>query len=85
MGDDINEKALNALAIFKAGVEWQKEQTPWISVKRELPKDDENKFVTNYLSGALSVAFYDNGKWFATYTGDEIIGISHWMHIPVCK
>lgn len=85
MENDINEAALNALAIFKAGVEWQKEQTPWISVKKELPTDDENKFVTNYLSGALSVAFYDDGTWFAAYTGDEIIGISHWMHIPVCK
>lgn len=67
---------------FKEGAIWQAKQSPWISVKKRLPNNDENIFYTNHLSGALGVGFYVDEKWYQAYTGDYIYGITHWMPIP---
>ena len=52
----------------------------WISVKDELPKNDE--YVLTYLP---STAKYMRINWYSTFTerwteGDD--GISHWMPLP---
>lgn len=54
----------------------------WIDVKDQLPKNDKNVFYTNRLSGALGVSFYINGNWYNSYSGELIIGITHWINIP---
>lgn len=69
-------------ASFEAGAKWQSEQSPWISVEEYLPKNDNNVFYTNYLSGALGVGYYVNGNWYEAYTGTVVYGITHWMPIP---
>lgn len=67
---------------FKAGAEWQEEQSPWISVNDRLPENDENVFYTNCRSGALGVGYYVDNCWYQAYLGEDIYGITHWMQIP---
>lgn len=67
---------------FRAGVEWQKEQSPWISVKERLPENDDNVIYINYLSRAIGIGFYVDNQWCEAYTGIDIYGVTHWMPIP---
>lgn len=55
------------------------EKSLWVSVKERLPKNDDNVFYTNYLSGALGVGYYVDGKWCEACTGDDLHGVTHWM------
>lgn len=69
---------------FRAGAEWQKEQSKqgWISVKDELPKFNKNVLVLE--DGNIKVAQYckqfmsDRTYW----TTDYGRLITHWMPIP---
>lgn len=48
---------------FKAGVEWQAKQSPWISVKERLPEENEN-IIIMCEHGAIFNGTYCNGVWF---------------------
>ena len=67
---------------FETGAEWQKEQSPWISVKERLPENDDNVIYINYLSRAIGIGFYVDNQWCEAYTGIDIYGVTHWMPIP---
>ena len=56
--DDID--MINA---FKAGAEWQAKQSPWISVKEQLPEENEN-IIIMCKHGAIFNGTYCNGVWF---------------------
>lgn len=73
---------------FKAGANWQKEQSPWISVKEQLPPLGEEVLLFNkrsikrYEIGWLrEKKGYCKSKWFVTngYVTDD--SITHWMPI----
>ena len=75
--------------VFASGVEWQKKQSPWISVKDKLPEPEQDVFlydrdsVKHYAIGWLrKKKGYCKSKWFVTngYVTDE--SITHWMSIP---
>lgn len=81
-------KDLTELA-FKAGSDWQANQSPWISVKDRLPEPEEEILlydrdsVKHYVLGWLrKKKGYNKAKWFVTngYVADE--SITHWMPIP---
>lgn len=75
-----------AVPLFKAGAEWQSKQSPWISVKERLPKEDGYYFVTD---GDVVEKVYFFKKWNKfTSTRDyphlfynEGV-IKAWLHIP---
>lgn len=48
---------------FKASVEWQAKQSPWISVKERLPEENEN-IIIMCEHGAIFNGTYCNGVWF---------------------
>ena len=48
---------------FKAGAEWQSRQSPWISVKEQLPEENEN-IIIMCKHGAIFNGTYCNGVWF---------------------
>lgn len=67
---------------FKAGAKWEKEQSPWISIKDGLPEVDTivlTKGAYGYLICFLSTL----GEW---ETGANVnegrLAITHWMPIP---
>ena len=49
--------------VFKAGAEWQAKQSPWISVKEQLPEENEN-IIIMCKHGAIFNGTYCNGVWF---------------------
>lgn len=67
---------------FVQGAEWQKEQSPWISVKERLPGNNDNAIYINYLSRAIGIGLYVDNQWYEAYTGIDIYGVTHWMPIP---
>ena len=55
----------------------------WISVKKELPKDDEYVFVCNSDNGApqcLDIAYYTGTKWIDSE--DNETWPDYWMPVP---
>lgn len=70
-----------AVPLFKAGSEWQVKQSPWISVEERLPENDENNFFINCRSNAVGTAYYKDGNWYSSYSGEVIYGITHWLPI----
>lgn len=58
-----------------AGVEWQKQQSPWISLKDRLPRIDECVLL-NVESGGLIIV---TGDFVANYNRTVF---THWMPIP---
>lgn len=49
--------------VFKSGAEWQAKQSPWISVKEQLPEENEN-IIIMCKHGAIFNGTYCNGVWF---------------------
>ena len=63
---------------FKAGAEWQSKQSPWISVKGQLPDENEDIIIL-CKHGAIFNGTYSNNVWFCmdgyiydTYKGNPI-------------
>lgn len=79
MGSDIKEAIIEA---FEVGANWQKEQSPWISVKDRLP--EESKWV--FVAGGrypYRTLFYCAGLFYSDVTfGTFDSGVTHWMPIP---
>ena len=48
---------------FVQGAEWQSKQSPWISVKEQLPEENEN-IIIMCKHGAIFNGTYCNGVWF---------------------
>ena len=48
---------------FISGAEWQSKQSPWISVKEQLPEENEN-IIIMCKHGAIFNGTYCNGVWF---------------------
>ena len=48
---------------FVQGAEWQAKQSPWISVKEQLPEENEN-IIIMCKHGAIFNGTYCNGVWF---------------------
>ena len=67
--------------VFASGVEWQKEQSPWISVKEQLPE-------TNDGQSLYEVVVVTSDRRFLVVVNIEVehlvrlLGVTHWMNIP---
>lgn len=83
--DEIAESA------FIKGADWQSKQSPWISVKGQLPEDTNEKLVM-LVDGTIRIAHYDEDYnedmeyhfWYdcaasESYHRDDVI---YWMPIP---
>ena len=77
---------------FIAGAKWQKKQSPWISVKDELPETspvygNASPYVLVFLKeyGFGAIGYYrTDGKWVAEFTKDGIhrerpVKVDFWM------
>ena len=80
---------------FMLGANWQKKQSPWISVKEELPETspvygNASPYVLVFLKeyGFDAIGYYRaDGEWVAEFTKDGIHGerpveVDFWMPIP---
>lgn len=75
---------------FEAGAEWQKKQTPWISVKEQLPEENTGVFFTvewkDSHKGYFTGLYYGNGQWESDHRiflpNSPLSRITHWMPIP---
>lgn len=67
--------------VFASGVEWQKKQSPWISVKEQLPE-------TNDGQSLYEVVVVTSDRRFLVVVNIEVehlvrlLGVTHWMNIP---
>ena len=67
--------------VFASGVEWQKKQSPWISVKAQLPE-------TNDGQSLYEVVVVTSDRRFLVVVNIEVehlvrlLGVTHWMNIP---
>ena len=67
--------------VFASGVEWQKTQSPWISVKEQLPE-------TNDGQSLYEVVVVTSDRRFLVVVNIEVehlvglFGVTHWMPIP---
>lgn len=79
--------------VFASGVEWQKTQSPWISVKDRLPKENTGVFFTvewkDLHKGYFVGLYYGNGQWESDHRiflpGSSLGCITHWMPIPLLE
>lgn len=71
--------------VFASGVEWQKKQSPWISVKDKLPDNQNIVLVRDEYDGLCTAYLHGPKSGFITY-GEEAYRkfgeITHWMPIP---
>ena len=67
---------------FEAGAEWQAKQSPWISVKEQLPEELTSVLVRSEYEGKslYEVAFVINGKWKCHNCKP-----THWCHITLFR
>ena len=74
---------------FQGGVQWQSEQSPWISVKERLPEENTGVFFAVEWKDSYRgyfVGLYYDGQWESDhriFLLDSPLGsITHWMPIP---
>lgn len=74
---------------FKAGAEWQENQSPWISVKERFPEEQQHVLFISEWRGihrAYYTGQYRKGKWETEehiFNTTSFYGtITHWMLIP---
>lgn len=75
---------------FKEGAEWQKEQSPWISVEDSLPEENAGVFFIvewkDSHKGYFVGLYCGDGYWESDYrmfaTNFSLGRITHWMPIP---
>ena len=71
----------HVVEVFASGVEWQKKQSPWISVKEQLPE-------TNDGQSLYEVVVVTSDRRFLVVVNIEVehlvrlLGVTHWMNIP---
>lgn len=75
------------LNMFRKGVEWEKRQSPWISVEERLPLSDDDLYIALDTkmnpSGCDVCEFNPNTKQWTDSKG-YIVFPTHWMPIPLC-
>lgn len=70
---------------FIAGANWQKEQSPWISVKDILPDNQDLVLVRSEYNGKATAYYHGKNSGFITYgegAYKDFGDITHWMPIP---
>lgn len=75
---------------FEAGAEWKEKQSPWISVKEQLPEENTGVFFTvewkDSHKGYFTGLYYGNGQWESDHRiflpNSPLARITHWMPIP---
>ncbi|WP_233572790.1 DUF551 domain-containing protein [Parabacteroides sp. CH2-D42-20] len=70
---------------FKAGAEWQANQSPWVSVKERLPENQDIVLVRGEYGGKATAYLHGEYSGFIVYGEDayKVFGeITHWMPIP---
>lgn len=75
---------------FVQGAEWQKKQSPWISVEEQLPEENTGVFFTvewkDSHKGYFVGLYYGNGQWESDHRiflpDSPLARITHWMPIP---
>ena len=75
---------------FKEGAKWQSEQSPWISVKEQLPEKNAGVFFTiewkDFHKGYFVGLYHGNGQWESDHQiflpNFPLGRITHWMPIP---
>lgn len=78
--DDID--MINA---FKAGAEWQAKKSPWISVEKRLPENQDIVLVRGEYGGKATAYLHGKDSGFIVYGEDayKVFGeVTHWMPIP---
>lgn len=67
---------------FESGVEWQKKQSPWVSVEERLPEDSEIVLTkpddVKLMWNELAMTWDDLAENFYC----DRFNITHWMSIP---
>lgn len=71
---------------FKTGAEWQKEQSPWISIDERFPDDKEQVLVSSQIYGKV-VLVWDKLGMVWVYPDDNDVycdwdKVDCWMPIP---
>lgn len=73
---------------FKAGAEWQQQQSPWISIDERMPENQDIVLVRSEYGGKATAYFHGKNSGFITYGEDayKVFGdITHWMPIPALE
>lgn len=84
-GDLLTSSRQTCEDAFKAGAEWQKRQTPWISVKDKLPETDDDMYIcldTKMQPHGIGVCEYDSQIRLFIDNLKQIKHPTHWMYIP---
>lgn len=87
--DNYVSRHADSMEDFQCGVQWEVEQSPWISVKERLPEPgkvvllyDKNS-IRNYVIGWLRThKGYNKSMWTLSNGWVEDKDITHWMPIP---
>lgn len=67
---------------INAGIEWQAEQSPWVSVEDRRPKDGARVWVRSHRFNNLPL-FYVAGRFRTNQQGGYCdCSVTHWMEIP---
>lgn len=70
---------------FKAGAEWQANQSPWISLEERLPENQDIVLVRGEYGGKATGYLHGKDSGFIVYGEDayNVFGeVTHWMPIP---
>ena len=76
--------------VFASGVEWQKKQSPWISVKERLPEENKGAFFIvewkDHHKGYFVGIYEGNDCWESDHRiflpNSPIGKVTHWMPMP---
>lgn len=71
---------------FIAGVEWQAMQSPWISVNKRMPEDEQLVLTSSSIYGIKLLVWNDHYNVWDDEDGDDVYcerdKIDTWMPIP---
>lgn len=71
---------------FKAGAEWQQQQSPWISVEERMPEDNQLVLTSSGIYGTKLLVWNECHNVWDYEDGDDVYcerdKIDAWMPIP---
>lgn len=72
---------------FKAGAEWQANQSPWINIEDRMPEDEQLVLTSSSTYGIKLLVWNDHYNVWDDEDGDDVYcerdKIDAWMPIPV--